>query len=286
VNGLKDGDAISRLAGAYGIHPLTVEDILDTEQRPKTEEFDAYILVILKDINRQDRDELDFDQISLVLLKDTVITFQELPVRSFEFIRRRLFSNAGRIRRMGAGYLAYMVLDTTVDDYAQTLDRLGDQIEDFENRAAQETGDDFIDESQRLKRELLQLRRAVWPLRENLSLMRYESPLLSADLSPFFTDLHDHVVQAAETIDAYREVIAGVMEVNLSALSNRTNRVMKVLTIISTLFIPLTFIVGVYGMNFRTMPELEYRYAYPITWVVMILIAGIMLLVFKRRKWF
>jgi magnesium transporter len=295
VDGLDDPVAINRLAEVYKIHPLTVEDILNTEQRPKAEEFDGYLFISFKAIRRKvssstassREDELVFDQVGLVIRESTVISFQELPGDPFDGIRRRILNNGGRVRRMGADYLAYILMDAVVDEYFSTLEYIGAQIEDFEDRAVDDRDDAFIPDLQKTKQHLLHVRRVIWPLRESLSLLlKLESPLLSDELGPFFKDLYENVIQAAETVETYRELMAGVMEVNLSVVSARMNKVMKVLTIISTLFIPLTFIVGVYGMNFSHMPELGYRYAYPITWGVMLLIAGGMLVFFKRRGWF
>ncbi|GAB1483699.1 magnesium/cobalt transporter CorA [Treponema sp.] len=287
VNGLKDVEAISRIAEAYGIHPLTVEDILNTEHRPKVEEFDEYLFITLKAITWVDAvNKPEYEQISLVLTRDTVITFQEVVGDCFDPIRRRIEANVGRIRKMGSDYLAYGLVDSIVDSYFIVLDRLGTRLEDFELRATEETGQDFMRELQAVKQEVVRMRRAVWPLRENIAaLLRLESHLISEELEPFLKDLHDNIVQSAETVESYREIMAGVLEVNLSSVSNRMNEVMKVLTIISTIFIPLTFIVGVYGMNFRHMPELDYVWAYPITWFVMGLIALGMVLFFKKRKW-
>jgi magnesium transporter len=287
VDGLDNAGAINYLAESFRIHPLTVEDILNTEQRPKLEEFDRYLFISFKAINRKPDGKLDFDQVSLVILKDTVISFQEFPGDSFEGIRRRILNNGGRIRKLGADYLAYTLMDSIVDEYFSVLEHIGAGIEDFEDRAMDDSDSAFIPDLQGIKQQILRMRRIIWPLRESLSLLlKLESPLLSGDLDPFFKDLYENAIQAAETLETYRELVSGVMEVNLSAVSARMNKVMKVLTIISTLFIPLTFIVGVYGMNFRFMPELEYRYAYPITWGVMLAIAAGMLIFFKRRGWF
>jgi magnesium transporter len=187
---------------------------------------------------------------------------------------------------MRIGYLAWAVMDAVVDRYFVFLDSIGGEIEEFETRAMDEKDQAIIPDIQRIKQNLLRVRRAVWPLRENVqALMRLELDWMPVELSPFFKDLHDNVIQAAESVETYRELIAGVIEVNLSAASNRLNNVMKVLTIISTIFIPLTFIVGVYGMNFKNMPELEYSLAYPIVWAVMILTALGMLVFFKIRRW-
>jgi magnesium transporter len=292
VDGLNDPAAINRLAEVYKIHPLTVEDILNTGQRPKVEEFEHYLFISFKAIRRKgtdaaDRDDLVFDQVSLVVRENTVISFQELPGDPFDGIRKRILNNGGRVRKMGSDYLAYVLMDAVVDEYFSTLEHIGAEIENFEDRAVDDRDDNFIPDLQKIKQQLLHVRRVIWPLRESLSLLlKLESPLLSAELGPFFKDLYENVIQAAETVETYRELTSGVMEVNLSVVSARMNKVMKVLTIISTLFIPLTFIVGVYGMNFAHMPELGYRYAYPITWGIMLLIAGGMIMFFKRRDWF
>jgi magnesium transporter len=285
INALTEPLAIHPLVETFNIHPLTVEDILDIEQRPKAEEFTDYLFITLKAII-QHEEEIGFDQISLILTHDTVITFQEIPGDPFRGIRRRILDNIGRIRRMSVDYLAYAILDSVVDEYFLVLDTLGNGIEDFEERALDENDTSLISDLQKVKQTLTRIRRIMWPLRESLtSLLRLDSNLINLELEPFLKDLQDNVIQVVETLETYRELLAGVMEVNLSALSNRMNKVMKVLTIISTIFIPLTFIVGVYGMNFAYMPELEYPYAYPITWGVMALIAGGMLLFFKRRHW-
>ncbi|MDR0562831.1 MAG: magnesium/cobalt transporter CorA [Spirochaetaceae bacterium] len=288
VKDVRDGNLLTPLIDCFGIHPLTVEDILDTQQRPKAEEFDTYLFITFKEARL--RDEADAEpevaQISLILTKDTVITFQQSSGISFDGIRRRILNNIGRTRRMGADYLAYLLMDTVVDTYFSALDTLGGRLEDFEDRALDENDAALIPDLQRIKQILLKIRRIIWPLRESLTtLLPPDSDLINPELEPFFKDLQDNVMQAVETVENYREILSGVMEVNLSALSNRMNKVMKVLTIISTIFIPLTFIVGVYGMNFAFMPELGYPYAYPIVWGVMILIVAGMLIFFKRRHW-
>ncbi|MDR1908874.1 MAG: magnesium/cobalt transporter CorA [Spirochaetaceae bacterium] len=289
IDGPGSAAAIDRLAEVYDIHPLTVEDILNAEQRPKVEEFDEYLFVCLKAIRLDADGELAFAQVGLVIRENTVISFRtgDAAGDSFEALRRRILGNGGRVRRMGADYLAYALMDQVVDEYFSTLEYIGAGIEEFEDRAAEESDSKFIADIQKVRQQLLRVRRAIWPLRDSLSfIIRMDNPLLHDELDPFFKDLYENVMQAAETLDVYRELVAGVMEVNLSAVSNRMNKVMKVLTIISTLFIPLTFIVGVYGMNFQYMPELRFRYAYPLTWALMLVIAGGMLIYFKRRDWF
>jgi magnesium transporter len=284
VYGLEDSPAIQQMADIFKIHPLTVEDILDVDQRPKAEEFEDYLFITFKAVNPGSG--LVFEHISLVITDDTVLTFQEKPGDYFDGIRKRILNNAGRVRRMGTDYLAYAIIDAVVDEYFVVLDELGGDIEEFEDRAVDEKDEDFIQDIQKIKQELIRVRRMVWPLRESLSLLMHrDSKRLSSEMEPFLKDLHDHIIQVGETVETYRELIAGVMEINLSAASNRLNKVMKVLTIISTIFIPLTFIVGVYGMNFRFMPELDYPLAYPITWGIMVIIALGMILFFKRRHW-
>ncbi|MDR0668497.1 MAG: magnesium/cobalt transporter CorA [Treponema sp.] len=287
MSGLDKTAELNRLAEVFHIHPLTVEDILDVDHRPKVEEFDDYLFVVLKSIGTAGRDgELDLEQIALVITENTVISFQEKPGDYFDGIRKRILNNAGRIRRMGAVYLAWAVMDAVVDQYFVFLDSIGAGIEEFEERAVDEKDQNIIPDIQRLKQNLLRIRRVVWPLRESIQAMgRLDSGWIPEELAPFFKDLHDNVVQAADSVETYRELIAGVIEVNLSAVSNRMNNVMKVLTIISTIFIPLTFIVGVYGMNFKVMPELEFPLGYPIAWAVMLLIAIGMLIFFKIRRW-
>jgi magnesium transporter len=284
VDCLDNTAAINRLAEVFKIHPLTVEDILDAEQRPKVEEFDDYLFITFKAVNPDVH--LVFEHISIIVTGDTVITFQEKPGDYFDGIRKRIMNNAGRIRRLGPDYLAYALMDAAADEYFVILDKLGEEIEEFEDRAVDESDENFIHDIQHIKRKLLRVRRVVWPIRESLSLlMHMDSKRVSDELEPFLKDLYDHIIKAAETVETYRELIAGVMEINLSAASNRLNKVMKVLTIISTIFIPLTFIVGVYGMNFKFMPEIEMKWAYPVIWGIMILVGIGMIIFFKKRRW-
>ena len=286
VNGLDDIDSIVKLAKTYQIHNLTLEDILNTEHRPKVEEFEDYIFIIAKDITWDAEKGPEYEQISIILTKNTVITFQEHKGDCFDSIRKRIEINAGRIRKMGSDYLAYTLLDSMVDEYFKTLDQLGQRLDDFENQAVDETGRQFLKRLQSIKQQVLALRRIIWPLRESIStLQRLDTELISEELHPFLKDLYDNILQIDETIENYRELIVSIMEVNLSSVSNRMNEVMKVLTIISTIFIPLTFVVGVYGMNFRYMPELEQPLGYPLVWAVMVLIALGMIAFFKRRHW-
>jgi magnesium transporter len=286
VNGLDDLESISKLAQAYGLNSLSIEDILNTEHRPKVEEFEDHLFIITKAITWNNEKGPEYEQISIILTHNTVITFQEHPGDCFDGIRKRIEVNAGRIRKMGSDYLAYALLDSLVDEYYRTLDQLGQRLEVFENQAVDETGRQFLKQLQQVKQQVLLLRRVLWPMRESISaLARLDTELISEELQPFLKDLYDNILQCAETIESYRELIVSIMEINLSSVSNRMNEVMKVLTIISTIFIPLTFVVGVYGMNFKYMPELEHPLGYPITWGVMGIVALGMIAFFKRRHW-
>ncbi len=287
VTGLKDSAALAQLAERLKIHPLTLEDILNTEQRPKVEEFDDYMFCIMKLIKWNNDSGPHFEQLSLILTSDnTLITFQENPNSIYDSIFRRITNNNNKIRKMGADFLAYGVMDLTVDAYFEVLDFMGNHIEEFELRAMDDTDKSFMADLQKTKQHLMQVRRAIWPLRENISfVLRLEAPLINDELDPFLKDLQDHVLQIIESVENNRELLEGILDVNLSSISNRMNSIMKVLTIVSTIFIPLTFIAGVYGMNFRNMPELEYNYAYPITIIVMVGIALGMILIFKKKKW-
>jgi magnesium transporter len=280
-----DNGLLADMAKTFLIHPLTVEDILDTQQRPKAEEFDDYLFITFKAIHQKSGGPI-FEQISIILKEDLVLTFQEQPGDNFDGIRKRIRDNAGRIRRLGADYLAYALMDAVVDEYFFALDALGDEIEAFEDRAADDRDVDFIPDIQKTKQKLFTMRKSIWPLRDSVShIIHSESSVLRNELEPFLKDLYDHVLQATETVESYRELVAGVMEVNLSAVSNGMNRIMKMLTIISTIFIPLTFIVGVYGMNFDVMPELRFSFGYPAVMGIMLLVAAWMLIFFKRRRW-
>lgn len=287
VTGLSDPAVLNQLAESLNIHPLTLEDILLTEQRPKVEEFDDYIFFAMKIITWNDDDSPRFEQISFVVKDDnTLISFQEHPNPLYNVILKKIANDNSKLRKMGVDFLAYEMMDLTVDSYFNVLDRMGNSIEEFELRAMDESDKSFMIDLQKTKQSLMQIRRAVWPLRENISfVIRLEGSCFSDELDPFLKDIQDHVLQIIETVENNRELLEGILDVNLSALSNRMNNIMRVLTMVSTIFIPLTFIAGVYGMNFDNMPELRYEYAYPICLVVMLLIALGMILIFKKKKW-
>src|SRR5512136_712143 len=277
-------DVLENLGSCYGIHPLVLEDIL-TDQRPKIEDYDDYIFIVLKMLyyNETGDEELgdskiDFDQISIILGPNFIISFKEKEVDVFNTIRDRLRTSKGRIRKYGADYLAYSMIDSIVDHYFVIMERLGDRFEDLEDAVVSNPEPGILPTIYNLKRDMLFLRKSVWPLREAISKMqRTDSPLVSEATKIYLRDVYDHTIQVIENVETFRDMSASLLDTYLSSLSNRLNEVMKVLTIISTIFIPLTFIVGLYGMNFKNMPELESTWGYPSVIALMIIVALVML---------
>jgi magnesium transporter len=288
VDGLHDVAAVERLAEKFDIHPLTLEDIVNTQQRPKMEEYENYLYFVLKMIQYDDDSrEIQAEQLSLVLGKNYVISFQEKEGDIFEAIRQRIRGGKGRIRKMGPDYLAYALIDAVVDHYFAILEKSGEVIEELEENVVADPRPATIHDIHRLKRDMIHLRRSVWPLREVISaLERGESHLIQKSTRVYLRDVYDHTIQVIDTVETYRDMISGMHDTYLSSISNRMNEVMKVLTIIATIFIPLTFIAGVYGMNFQHMPELGWRWAYFAVWGIMAAVAAGMVVYFKRKKWF
>jgi len=287
VMGLSDLGVVERIGKAFDLHPLVMEDIVNTGQRPKMEEFDDYLFIVIKMLSCDlEHREIHSEQISLVLGKGYVISFQEREGDVFGALRERIRASKGRIRRMGADYLAYSLLDAVVDSYFNVLESMGEHMEEINEQV---TGGDMPDAPVRinhLKREILLMRKSVWPMREFINgLKKTESSLFSDEVSHFLRDLYDHTVEMIETVETFRDMLSGLLDLHMSQVSNRMNEVMKTLTIIATIFIPLTFIVGVYGMNFVHMPELGAEMGYPIVWVVMIALAMTMVLYFRRKRW-
>jgi magnesium transporter len=286
VEGIHDPDTIEKIGGLFSIHPLTVEDIVNTMQRPKFEDFEKYIFIILKMLEYSNGD-MDTEQVSVILGENYVLTFQEKPGDVFDPVRDRIRESRGRIRKLGADYLAYALMDAVVDSYFMILETVGDLIEDVEDRVVLNPDPGTISEIHRFKRAMLYMRRTVWPLREEIALLEKSgSELVRESTALFLRNLYDHTIQVIDTTETYRDIISGMHDTYLSSVSNRMNEVMKVLTIIATIFIPLTFIAGVYGMNFRHMPELRWEYGYYGTLGVMLVVALVMIMFFKRKKWF
>jgi magnesium transporter len=287
VDGLHEVEIIQQVGECQGLHPLVLEDILNTEQRPKTEDFGDYLYIVLKMLYLRDDGELVAEQVSLILGDHFVISFQE-GIRGDVFtpIRERLRSGKGRLRGLGADYLAYCLMDAIVDNYFVVLEAMGERIEALEEAVLESAANGLSRDIHQLKRDMIFLRKAVWPLREVIgALERRESGLITEPVVIYLRDLYDHTIQVVDTIEANRDMLAGLLDVYLSSVSNRMNAIMKVLTIIATIFMPLTFIVGVYGMNFKHMPELEWTWGYPALWLVMVLITVAMIIFFRRKRW-
>jgi magnesium transporter len=287
IDGIHEVNIIEKVGKHFDLHPLIMEDIVNTEQRPKMEDFGHYVYVVLRMLYFDEEEhEVKGEQVSLVLGENIVISFQEKEGDIFNPIRERIRNNKGRIRKMGADYLAYSLLDTIVDNYFTILEKLGDRIEEMEERLVSDPRPETLQEIHKLKREMIFLRKSVWPLREVINgLERGESSLVHKASRIYLRDVYDHTIQVIDTVETFRDMLSGMHDTYLSSISNRMNEIMKVLTIIATIFIPLTFIAGVYGMNFKFMPELEWRWAYFIVWLVIVIVAAYMVIFFKKKKW-
>jgi len=287
IDGIHQVDIIEKLGRQFELHPLILEDILNTGQRPKFEDFDEYIFIVLKTLTFDEQKEtIQTEQASLVLGPNFVISFQESIGHVFEQIRRRIRNAKGRIRKMPSDYLAYALIDAIVDNYFIILEKLGEKIESLQEQLVTKPTEKTLQQIHNLKREMMSLRKSVWPLRELLSgLQRAESSLINESTGIYMQDVYSHTIQIIDTIESFRDMVSGMLDIYLSSISNKMNAVMKVLTMIATLFIPLTFIAGVYGMNFRYMPELERRWAYPAVLLLMVAIAVGMLVYFRKKKW-
>ncbi|MEX2089708.1 MAG: magnesium/cobalt transporter CorA [Bacteroidota bacterium] len=295
VDGLQQTSILETIGNEYGIHKLVLEDILQTGQRPKLEDYDDYLFVVLKMLRYNSiRRVVDTEQVALVIGPKYILSFQEgVEGDVFEPIRQRLRNHKGHLRSLGPDYLAYSLLDAIVDQYFLILEELEDRVEDVEEELLNEPTRSTMDKIYRLKREMLTVRKSIWPLREVTGqLQRGESTIIKRPTRIYLRDLYDHTVAVLDTLENEREVIAGMLEIYLSSVSNRLNEVMKVLTIIATIFIPLTFVVGVYGMNFDpdsgplSMPELRWAWGYPAVMVIMAGIGLTMLYYFRKKKWF
>ncbi|PYV44648.1 MAG: magnesium and cobalt transport protein CorA [Acidobacteria bacterium] len=288
VDGIHRVDIIETIGKHFGVHSLVLEDILNTGQRPKMDNYGDYLFIVLKMIYCNGKgSEIIAEQISLILGSNFVISFQEEAERDvFNPVRERIRNGTGRIRKMGADYLAYALMDAIVDNYFAVLEKLGEQIELLQEELISDPTPETLHAINHLKRQMIFLRKSVWPLREVVSgLERGESPLIKAETNIFLRDLYDHTIQIMDALETCRDMLSGMLDIYLSSISNKMNGVMKVLTIIATIFIPLTFIAGVYGMNFKYMPELEWRWSYPVLLLAMAVIVVSMLMYFRRKKW-
>lgn len=287
IDGLHEVGIIEKIGPAFGIHPLTLEDIVNTGQRPKCDDFENYIYIVFKMLIF---DETTFhvssEQVSLILGPNFLISFQEMKGDVFDSVRERIRKGRIHMRKSGPDYLAYALMDAAVDHYFLILEKMGERIEHFEDSVYAEPTPEILQAIHNLKREIIYFRKQVWPMREVLhTWQKTESALVNENNKVFIGDVYDHTIQVIDTIESFRDIISGMMDLYLSTISHKMNEVMKVLTIMATIFIPLTFVAGIYGMNFKFMPELEWKWSYPILWVLLILISCSMLLYFKRKKW-
>ena len=294
ISGISDVVAIEQIGRQFSIHPLVLEDVLNTTQRPKFEEFDDYLFIVMRvpfstgggGQGKAVSYDIRFEQVSLLIGKGWVISFTEADREIFAPVRDRILTGKGRVRGQGADYLAYALLDLIVDHFFTVLEDLGEAIEFLDEELVRDPGPPLLQQIHSFKRQMLYLHKAVWPVREIVGTFeRCGSRLCSPDTGPYLRDVYDHIIQVIDTVETYRDLVSGMLDIYLSSISYRLNEVMKVLTIISTLFIPLTFICGIYGMNFENMPELKWQYGYVGVWILMIAIALAMLRYFRGKKW-
>jgi magnesium transporter len=287
VIGIHDVPVIESIGKTFDLHPLVLEDILNTGHRPKIDDYGDYLFLVLKMVYSDPSDRsLKVEHVCLVLGADYIISFQEVAGAVFEPVRRRIRAGKGKIRKSGADYLAYALMDMIVDHYYVVLDEMGEEIEALQKMVLDKPDAAVLARIYDCKHRHLMIRKSIWPLREILAVALRESfDLISEDVRFYLRDVYDHIIQVADTIETYRDMLSGLLDIYMSSVSHKMNEVMKVLTVIATLFIPLTFFAGVYGMNFHYMPELEWRYAYPAFWMAAVLLFGVMLILFKRKKW-
>jgi len=287
LSGIHDISLIERFGQQFGIHNLALEDILNTQHRPKVEEMDGYSLIILKMLFFDDEAQrIDAEQISLIIGPHYVLTFQEREGDVFDGVRGRLQRSSGRIRQRDSDYLAYALIDSIVDSYFHILENVGDNLAQLEEDLLNNPEQSTLGRVHHYKRQLMLLRKSVWPLREVISeLYKEESPLIREDTRVFLRDLYDHTIQVLDTVEIFRDTVSGLQDLYMSAVGNRMNEIMKVLTIMASIFIPLTFIAGIYGMNFEYIPELKWRWGYFAVWGVMVSCIIGMLVYFRRKKW-
>lgn len=285
VTGVHDPASIRELGEVFGLHPLALEDILNSGQRPKIDFHEQHAFLILN-LPHLIGDDIVLEQVSLFVGDGHLLSFCSGTGVAFEPVRERLRQGFGRIRNRGVDYLLYTLMDVVIDSAFPLLEEIGERIEELEEQVLENPDRSILNTLHQLKRDLLLLRRALWPQREVISrLIQHNAELVNAEMRPYFSDCYDHAVQVIDLIETYREMLSGMLDIYLSSLSNRMNDIMRVLTVIATIFIPLTFIVGVYGMNFDNMPELKWHYGYFIIWGIMLALAVGMLFAFKRRKW-
>jgi len=287
IYGLAQLKAIEEIGHQFGLHPLVLEDILSPNQRPKLEDYGNYIFAVLKKLSwNEEEEDFQYEQVSLILGENYVITFQERDTNLFNPIYERIQVPKGKVRLMNADYLFYVLIDIIIDNYFIVLEKVGEDIENMEDLLIKNPEPETLQLIYRLKRSSIELRKSIWPIREVINkLQREQSKLISDDLQIYLRDVYDHIFRITDLLENYRDIIFGMLDMYLSSVSNKMNDIMKVLTIISTVFIPLSFLAGFYGMNFIYTPEFSYPYSYPILIVIMSSIALVMILFFKKKRW-
>jgi magnesium transporter len=287
LDGIHDTKLLQELADCYHIEPLVLEDIATTDQRPKIDVHGAYVFVVMRMLSLKGNGErIDSEQVSLIIGPKTLISFQEKIGDVFDAVRERIRNNIGPVRRRGPDFLAYSLIDAAVDSYFGVLEMLGEKITDIEDELVTEPTSDTLAKLYGIKRTQIHVRRAVWPLRDVISaLLRRESPLIQENTLPYLRDAYDHIIQALDTLEVYREMLSEETDIYVSSISNRLNEVMKVLTIITTVFIPPTLIASIYGMNFIFLPEIYHPWAYPLVLLSMLILGLVMVAWFRKKRW-
>ncbi len=291
VDGLGDSSTLLALAEIFQIHKLALEDVVHVHQRSKVDEYENHLFIVARMASVLN-DGLETEQLSVFLGDGYIVTFQERQGDCLEPVRERIRKGKGRIRSSGADYLAYAILDAVVDAWFPVLEDYGEVLQKLEDSIMEKPDKQTVSSIHRVKRDLLEMRRTVWPTRETINSLMRENDFIQAETHLYLRDCYDHVIQILDMVESYRDMASGLMEFYLSALSNRMNEIMKVLTIIATIFIPLTFIAGIYGMNFDpaaspwNMPELEWRFGYPAVWLLMVVIGIGMIFFFRKLGWF
>lgn len=287
IEGLANVGIVEKIGELFGIHPLVLEDILNTHQRPKLEEYDDYLYLVLKSLLPEDgRFSVSYEQISLLVLENFVFTFKEKTDELFYPVLQRIRNSNSRFRSLCSDYLMYAILDTVVDQGFILIDALDDAVTSVEDELFTSPTQDTLNTIQMLKREVIIIRRNISPIRELMAgLLRSESGLIHEGTYLYFRDVSDHTTRVIESIESYRDILSGMLDIYISSISNKMNEVMKVLTVFASIFIPLTFLAGIYGMNFDYMPELKWKWAYPTLWVAFIAIPAVLLVYFRKKKW-
>jgi magnesium transporter len=287
IEGVRNKEVMEKIGQCFNLHSLLLEDIACGGQRPKVDYYEDHIFIVVQMLEFiEEIKEVKIEQVSFVVGKNYVLSFQEIEGDVFDPNRERLRSNKGKIRKSGTDYLIYSLIDTIVDNYFIILEKTGEKIEDIEMDLISQPSPALLRRIYKLKRDNIFLRKSVWPLREVVSrLERDETGLITSGTKIFLRDVYDHTIEVIETVESYRDILGGMVDMYLSSASNKMNSIIKILTMISTIFIPLTFIVGVYGMNFRNFPELEWKYGYFIIWAIMLGIAISMVIYFRRKRW-